>query len=76
MKRIVNALGKLNWEKRVCAVFGLYAATAIALPAQTFTTLHSFDGMDGSQPVTELGRSQRSPLRVLHAQGSNHPERI
>ena len=47
MKRIVNALGKLNPGKRACAVLALCATTAIALPAQTLTTLHSFDGADG-----------------------------
>ena len=47
MKRIVNTLDKLNSGKRACAVFVLCATTAIALPAQTFTTLYSFDGTDG-----------------------------
>ena len=48
MKLIVNAfLGKLNWGKRACTVFALSAMTAVALPAQTFTTLFSFDGTDG-----------------------------
>ena len=41
-------MGKLNWGKRAYAVFLLCAMTAIALPAQTFTTLHSFDGTDGA----------------------------
>src|ERR1017187_7598016 len=44
MKRIVNALGRLNWGNRACAVFVLCLTTAIALPAQTLTTLASFDG--------------------------------
>jgi uncharacterized repeat protein (TIGR03803 family) len=30
------------------------AATAIALPAQTFTTLHIFDGSDGQLPYAGL----------------------
>ena len=44
MKRIVNALSKLNWGKRACAVLGLCATTAISLPAQiaTLTTLYRF----------------------------------
>jgi uncharacterized repeat protein (TIGR03803 family) len=33
-----------------CAVLALYAATAIAVNAQTFTTLLDFDGADGAQP--------------------------
>jgi uncharacterized repeat protein (TIGR03803 family) len=54
MKRIVNALGQLNWSNRACAVFVLCATTAIALPAQTFTRLVTFDGTDGLQPDTGL----------------------
>ena len=49
MKRTVHALDKLNW-KRACVVFVLFATMAIALPAQTFSTLSSFDGTDGSFP--------------------------
>ena len=44
MKRIVNAY----------AVFVLCAATAISMPAQTLTTLHSFDGTDGFEPSAPL----------------------
>jgi uncharacterized repeat protein (TIGR03803 family) len=32
----------------------LVAATAVALPAQTFTTLHSFNYTDGAQPYASL----------------------
>jgi uncharacterized repeat protein (TIGR03803 family) len=38
---------------RVCGIFLLWATTALALPAQTFTTLHSF-GTDGSLAVGGL----------------------
>lgn len=48
MKRIMNTWGKLN--RRMSAVSVLSAAMAIALPAETFTTLHSFDGTDGTGP--------------------------
>jgi uncharacterized repeat protein (TIGR03803 family) len=41
---------KLNWSIRACGTILLWAAGAIALPAQTFTTLHSFSGTDGSAP--------------------------
>src|SRR5439155_21052419 len=37
-----------------CAVVLLCATTAIGLPAQTLTTLHSFDGTDGSSPQAAL----------------------
>ena len=49
-----TTLGKLNRGKRAYAVFVLCAATAIALPAQTFTTLFSFDGADGKTPYAGL----------------------
>jgi len=51
MKRIAIALAKLTWGKRAYAVFALYAATAIAVRAQsatTFTTLYSFCMQGGS----------------------------
>ena len=55
MKRIVNAfLGKLILGKRGYSVFALCAATAIALPAQTLTTLFSFDGTNGLGPNAGL----------------------
>jgi hypothetical protein len=51
MKRIVNALGKINWAGRACAVFVLCAATVVALPAQTFTKLFNFDVTNGYEPM-------------------------
>jgi uncharacterized repeat protein (TIGR03803 family) len=41
---------RLSGWKRVYALFMLCAVTAIASPAQTFTTLLSFDGSNGSNP--------------------------
>jgi uncharacterized repeat protein (TIGR03803 family) len=49
-----DTLGKLNWGKRAYAVLVLCAATAIALPAQTFTTLVSFDGTNGQDSRAAL----------------------
>jgi uncharacterized repeat protein (TIGR03803 family) len=40
----------LNAWKMVSAILVLFAATAIAAPAQTFTTLVSFDGTNGTHP--------------------------
>ncbi len=54
MRRIVGVLGKLNWGKRACAFFVQCAAVPSVLPAQTLTTLHSFDGEDGSYPAAGL----------------------
>ena len=54
MKPIVNALGKLNRGKRAYAVFVLCVTTAIALSAQTVTTLASFNGTDGAGPSAAL----------------------
>ena len=47
-------MGKLKLVTKTCAVLLLWAATAIALPAQTFTLLHNFDYSDGYQPVAGL----------------------
>jgi uncharacterized repeat protein (TIGR03803 family) len=54
MKRIVKTLGRMSRVRRACMVSGWWATTAIALPAQTFTTLHSFDGTDGAGPEAAL----------------------
>jgi uncharacterized repeat protein (TIGR03803 family) len=62
MKRIVNALDKLDWGRRACAVLALCATTAVALPAQTFTTLHIFDGADGEDPVAGLVQATNGDL--------------
>ena len=62
MKRIVKALHKQNWGKRVYAVFALCATTTIALPAQTFTTLSSFDGTDGNRPLGALVQATNGNL--------------
>jgi uncharacterized repeat protein (TIGR03803 family) len=50
----VNASRKLNRGKNTFAILLLCATTAIALPAQTFTTLFSFNNTDGGDPATAL----------------------
>ena len=47
-------MAKLNWSMKACGIFLLWVMTAIALPAQTFTTLHSFDGTHGQNPFAGL----------------------
>jgi uncharacterized repeat protein (TIGR03803 family) len=58
----IATLGKLNWGKRAYAVLALCAATAIALPAQTFTTLFSFDLTDGANPYAGLVQATNGDL--------------
>src|ERR1039457_6695860 len=62
MKRTVNVLSKLNWGTRACAVLVLCATTAIALPAQSLTTLFSFDGTDGATPYAGLVQATNGDL--------------
>lgn len=47
-------MGKLELSKRVCVLSMFCIAAAIALPAQTFTTLMNFDFTHGSGPNAEL----------------------
>ena len=47
-------MSKLNWMTKACGVFLLWAAAAIALSAQTLTTLASFDRRDGETPDANL----------------------
>ena len=58
MKTIVKALRKLNRGRRACAVSALCATAAMALPAQTFTTVYSFcvdsTCSDGDLPAAGL----------------------
>jgi hypothetical protein len=47
---------------RACALFLLWATMAIALPAQTFKSLHSFDEPDGAAPPCWVGPSHQWEL--------------
>src|ERR1039458_2352751 len=66
MKRTVNVLSKLNWGTRACAVLVLCATTAIALPAQTLTTLYRFCSQsgcpDGYYPTAGLVQATNGDL--------------
>jgi len=62
MRLIVNPSAKLNWPTPMYCIFALYATMAIALPAQTLTTLHSFDGTDGQNPVGGLVQAPNGDL--------------
>jgi uncharacterized repeat protein (TIGR03803 family) len=65
-------MNKLSWEKRAYALFLLYATTAIALPAQTFTTLHSFDSTDGAFPYWPLVQGRDGKLYGAANGGANN----
>jgi hypothetical protein len=43
-------MGKHKWLEATCVIALIYLATAISSRAQTFITLHSFNGTDGSYP--------------------------
>jgi uncharacterized repeat protein (TIGR03803 family) len=45
---------ELSWAKTICFLCVLSVATAVRSPAQTFTTLFSFDGTPGGDPYAPL----------------------
>ena len=47
-------MSKPNGSQTACAVLLACATTAIGLPAQTFTVLQSFNGTNGSVPLSTL----------------------
>jgi uncharacterized repeat protein (TIGR03803 family) len=55
-------MDKLSWAKKSCGVCILWAMAAIGLPAQTFTTLHSFDVADGQYPQSALVQGANGQL--------------
>jgi uncharacterized repeat protein (TIGR03803 family) len=71
MKRISSALGKLNWRNRTGAVLALWAIGAIALPAQTLSTLFSFDGIDGGSPNRGLVQATNGDFYGTTFSGAN-----
>jgi hypothetical protein len=71
VKRIVNALVELKSGKRAHAIFVLCAATAIALPAQTFTTLFSFNSTDGATPNVLVQATNRDLYGTTSRGGAN-----
>ena len=73
MKRIAHDLDKMNWGKRPCALFVLCAATMIATPAQTFTTLFTFDYTDGLAPIAGLVQATNGDFYGTTYNGGANP---
>jgi uncharacterized repeat protein (TIGR03803 family) len=47
-------MSKFGWMTKACGIALLWPMAAVALPAQTFTTLATFDGTDGGSPHGDL----------------------
>ena len=56
---------------KACGVLLLWAATAVALPAQTFTTLYTFDYTDGAFPMAPLVQGANGQLYGTTNAGGN-----
>jgi len=65
-----TSLSDLNWGNRACVLLLLFITTAIASPAQTLTTIHTFDNVDGSVPETYVQATNGS-LYGITAGGGN-----
>jgi uncharacterized repeat protein (TIGR03803 family) len=63
---------KFTWCTKACGIFLLWAATAVALSAQTFTTLHNFDGADGGKPYAAPIQATNGDLYGTTSQGGAH----
>jgi uncharacterized repeat protein (TIGR03803 family) len=63
---------KFRWMMKSCGVFLLWATAAVALPAQTFTTLYSFNGTDGEYPAGLVQGTDGSFFGTTQYGGANN----
>ena len=64
-------MNKFNSLMKACGVFLLWGTTAVALPAQTFTTVYIFDGTNGGTPVAALVQGTNGNLFGTTYYGGN-----
>jgi uncharacterized repeat protein (TIGR03803 family) len=62
-------LVRLSWGSSACALLLMCVTTAIASPAQTLTTLHTFDNTDGALPESYLQATNGSLYGITAAGG-------
>ena len=60
--RPLGLMGTLNWGRMAYGIFLLCLTTAIASRAQTFTTLHNFDGTDGGHSYLGMVQATNGKL--------------
>ncbi len=67
--------GELSLAKTACFIFFVFCITsAIASPAQTFTTLVSFDGADGAYPYAALVQGANGNFYGTTYDGGTHSD--
>jgi len=62
-------MSKLNWVTKACGVLALWATAAVALPAQTFTTLYNFATPGGAFPLGAMVQGTDGNLYGATIQG-------